>query len=89
MAIKGDFTDWVRVNMMQYTVSEIEEDPVKKNTFYITLKLTKNYRYRYLLYSDGVEFYDSDMPNSKNHQDVITNFIEVPGDDMTIQDIFH
>ena len=42
-----------------------------------------------MLYSEGVEFYDSDKPYSKNHQDLNTNYIEVPGDDMTIQDIFH
>lgn len=53
IAIMGDFTDWVRVNMMQYSAHEIEMDPVKKQTFYITLKLTKNFRYRYMLYRDG------------------------------------
>ena len=43
----GDFTDWVRVNMKQYEESEIAEDPVKRDTFYLTLTLTKNFRYRY------------------------------------------
>ena len=37
VAIMGDFTDWVRVNMQMYSQDEIAIDSTKKDVFYITM----------------------------------------------------
>ena len=87
----GDFTDWVKVNMQMYSQDEIAIDSTKKDVFYITMQLKKNLRYRYMLYTEGREFVDQDAPQSLNHKGILTNYVEVLGDEgaTTIEEILH
>jgi hypothetical protein len=74
--------------MMQYTTAEIQGDEtgLKRATFYLTMKLAKNFRYKYRLVKQGSEFIDPNQPVTTTRKGYDSNYIEVGDDKTTIAD---
>ena len=46
--IVGDFTDWVPFTMQMHPIKEILKNPDLQDEFFVSVKLVKGFRYRYM-----------------------------------------